>query len=354
MGNIDERDIMFSRMNYEENSPQYLDYYLKNPEKKEIDDELRNKLAKNKENMAYYNKIYTPLVDSTFRFLGDIKKYSEGDVNINRTPIDKIEFSSAIKDIALYFGAVLCGITEMKDYHFYSNRGRSAEIYGDEIDHSKHKYGIVFAVEMDKDNINRAPKLTESIEVTLGYTKAAMIGMMISYYIRELGYNARNHMDGNYLVLAPAVAQDAGLGELGRIGILVTEKYGPRVRLGVVTTDLELSPDVSKKSGIKEFCKICSRCAITCPGRAISKENPHFVNGVEKWQSNQESCFGMWTSLGTDCGVCLSSCPFSQNMNIEDISKLNESEEKRIEIFNKYSAKLGIRTFVKDNPKWMK
>lgn len=345
---------MFSRMNYEENSPQYLDYYSRNPDKKNIDDELRNKLVHNKENMAYFNKIYTPLVDSTFRFLGDIKKYSDGDVSLNKIPVDKEVFSAAIKDIARHFGADLCGITEMKDYHFYSNRGRNADTYGDEIDCEKHKYGIVFAIEMDKENINRAPKLAESIEVTLGYAKAAMIGMMISYYLRELGYNARNHMDGNYLVLAPAVAQDAGLGELGRIGLLVTEKYGPRVRLGVVTTDMELIPDEAKISGIKEFCKICNRCAITCPGRAISKENQRIVNGTEKWQSNQEACFGMWTSLGTDCGVCLSSCPFSQNMEMEDIIKINESEEKRIEILNKYSMKLGIRTFIKDNPIWMK
>ena len=41
----DERDIMFSRMQYKEGTPQYTDYYSCHPEKKEIDDENNNRYS---------------------------------------------------------------------------------------------------------------------------------------------------------------------------------------------------------------------------------------------------------------------------------------------------------------------
>ena len=47
---------------------------------------------------------------------------------------------------------------------------------------------------------------------------------------------ARAHIDGNYQVIAPLVARDAGLGTIGRMGLLMTPELGPRVRLAVVTT----------------------------------------------------------------------------------------------------------------------
>lgn len=354
MGRIDERDIMFSRMSYEKGTPQYKDYYSKNKDKKEIDDELREKIVNNSGKTAYYNQVYSPLIDSNFRFLADIRHLAEGEVSENKVELDKDSFSTTLKELAIEFGALSCGIVKMKDYHFYTNRGRHPENYGDEIDCEKHKYGIVFTIEMDKDNVNRAPKIPTAVESTLGYAKGAMIGMMLSYYIRELGYYARNHMDGNYLVVAPAVAEDAGLGEVGRIGLLVTKEYGPRVRLGVVTTDLELVEDEKVDYGIRQFCRICGKCAVTCPGKSIPKDDWKPYYGIDMWKSNQESCFGIWTSLGTDCCVCMSTCPLSQDMDREDRDKIGKTHEARIEVLQKYTEKYGIRYFIKDNPKWMK
>ena len=45
--------------------------------------------------------------------------------------------------------------------------------------------------------------------------------------IRRLGYPARAHIDGNYRVIAPLVARDAGLGEIGRMGLLMTPRSRP-------------------------------------------------------------------------------------------------------------------------------
>lgn len=346
MKRIDERDTMFARMSYEKGSEQYKDYYSKNPVKKEIDDELRSLPNICGEGTATYSPINSPIADAAFRFLNDIKKFSEGEINNNKVETNPEEMTRKIKNLAKYFGAKLVGITKMEDYHYYSYRGRNPETYGDKID-KLHKYGIVFAVEMNKEMINRAPQIEEVIAVTKGYMDAAIIGMWISYYIRELGYDARNSMDGNYLVVAPLVAQDGGLGEIGRNGILISKEYGQRVRLGVVTTDLPLIPDEKEEYGIKEFCKLCNKCSKTCPGKAIPSDDMKEINGVIRWQIEQEKCYGMWRRLGTDCGVCLSTCPFSQNIDLGLIDNMKNSKEVMMKILEKHEEKHGIRPYVR-------
>jgi len=338
---IDERDTMFARMSYQKDSEQYNDYYKRNPEKKQIDDELRELPHICGEGTATFHPLHSPFADAGFRFLGDIKKYVEGDVSENKVEVEKI------KKLSKYLGAKLVGVADMREYHFYSHRGRNPETYGEKID-KFHKYGIVFAVEMDKDMINRAPQCEEVIAVTKGYMDAAIIGMWISYYIRELGYEARNHMDGNYLVVAPLVAQDAGLGEIGRNGILITKEYGQRVRLGVVTTDMPLIADAREDFGIKEFCRVCNKCPKSCPGKAIPDGDMELIDGVMRWKINQEQCYGMWRRIGTDCGVCLSVCPFSQGVAMELIDEMKDTKKAMGTILKEYNEKYGIRPYIRE------
>ncbi|WP_432661772.1 reductive dehalogenase domain-containing protein [Wukongibacter baidiensis] len=347
MKRIDERDTMFARMSYQKDSEQYDDYYKRNPDKKEGDDELRALPNICGEGTATFHPLHSPFADAGFRFLGDIKKYVEGEVNPNRVEIEAEEITKKIKKFSKYLGAKLVGVTKMEDYHFYTHRGRNPETYGEKIDKFP-KYGIVFAVEMDKEMINRAPQCEEVLAVTKGYVDAAIIGMWLSYYIRELGYDARNHMDGNYLVVAPLVAQDAGLGEIGRNGILITKEYGQRVRLGVVTTDMPLIPDERNDFGIKEFCKVCNKCPKTCPGKAISRDDMELIDGVMRWKINQEQCYAVWRRLGTDCGVCLSTCPFSQGVSMELIDEMKDSKEAMEKILKEYEEKYGIRPYTRE------
>ncbi len=346
MKRIDERDTMFARANYKKGTAEYEDYYSRNKDKKKIDDEIRSLPNICGEGTATFHPIHSPVADAGFRFLADIRKYVDGEVSNTKVDVNPQEISNKIKKFTKYFGADLVGITEMKEYFYYSHRGRHRENYGEKVA-NLHKYGIVFAVEMDQDMINRAPQCEEVIEVVKGYVNAAIIGMWLSYYIRELGYEARNHMDGNYLVVAPLVAQSAGLGEIGRKGILVTKKYGSRVRLGVVTTNMPLIPDEPDEFGVKEFCTICEKCVKTCPGKAIPEGDPQEIDGVKRWQIKQEKCYEMWRRLGTDCGVCLSVCPFSQKIPEDLINKMKGSKEIMEEIIKGHEEKYGIRPYIR-------
>ncbi len=345
MKRFDERDTIFARMRYSKGTKEYEEYYKKNPQYKEIDDELRNMPFIGEEGTSTFNPVHSPLAIAGFQFLNDIKKLSEGQVSQKKIEIDSKIMTDKIKKLTKFFGANLVGITKMKEEHYYSYRGRDENTSGEQIDNF-HKYGIVFAVEMDKELIDLAPQFEEILATVKGYIDVSVIGMWLSYYIRLLGYEARNHMDGNYLSIVPLVAEDAGLGEIGRSGILITKEFGPRVRLGVVTTDMPLITDVKEEFGVKELCSICGKCAITCIGNAIPKGKIKETDDKLRWKIDAEKCYKVWRQVGTDCGICLSVCPFSQSIPHELVEQIKDSKDARDHILKEYSGKHGIMAFL--------
>jgi ferredoxin len=96
------------------------------------------------------------------------------------------------------------------------------------------------------------------------------------------------------------------------MGLLMTPTLGPRVRLGVVTTDLPLVPDQrDDDSSMLDFCRICLKCADNCPVRAIPDGDREMINGALRWRINPDTCFRYWNVIGTDCGRCMDVCPYS-------------------------------------------
>ncbi|WP_160719601.1 4Fe-4S dicluster domain-containing protein [Isachenkonia alkalipeptolytica] len=352
MKKYDERDNMFARMNLTPGTPEYREYYNEHPELKESDDALRAMAPLGGAGSATFHSVHTPLVGSAFQFLSEMKHLSEGAPASEKTPLPSPdEMTKLLKGLAGFYGAKLTGIAPMNPRHFYSHRGREAESYGNEVD-CDHPYGIVFAVEMDKEMIFHAPDVPEALAAVKGYVDTAVIGMMISYYIRSLGYQARNHMDGNYLLIAPLVAEDAGLGEIGRHGLLITKEYGPRVRLGVVTTDLPLVADNKESFGIPEFCRLCKRCAQSCPGKAIPSGEQTLIDGEPRWRISDTACYQRWRMLGTDCGICVASCPFSIGLDQESVRKMGDSPEVMRQLLRDFNQKHPLRPVNRDPVKW--
>jgi len=58
-----------------------------------------------------------------------------------------------------------------------------------------------------------------------------------------------------------------GLGEIGYSKMLLTPEFGPRVRVGIVITELELEPDPIMEPGT--LCNRCMACVNQCPGGCI-------------------------------------------------------------------------------------
>ena len=164
--------------------------------------------------------------------------------------------------------------------------------------------------------MGRAPDAPAVLESARKYVDGAVIAIQLANLCRRFGYSARAHIDGNYRVIAPLVARSAGLGEIGRMGILMTPNLGPRVRLGVVTTDLPLIPDarIDAQSMI-DFCSVCMKCAVNCPSQAIPYGDREEIDGAYLWKLDENRCFHYWNVIGTDCGICMTVCPFSHPDN---------------------------------------
>jgi len=185
---------------------------------------------------------------------------------------------------------------------------------------------IVLAFEMDYDALKSAPSLASCSTVGQGYSQMAETGHKVAEFLRNIGYKAAPC--GNDTSLSVPLAIEAGLGEASRMGLLVTEKYGPRIRLAKVYTDLEIEPDKPITFGVKEFCDVCMKCADACPGEAICHEPAQIIEegmefdtgkvtkstmtGVEKWFVNGERCLAFWAYNGADCGTCISVCPYNK------------------------------------------
>ena len=347
MKRADERDTIFARMRYEKGSPEYEEYYKRRPEKKELDDLLRSMPALCSPGTETYDPVNAPIAEANFRFLEDIRPLVDGETSRKRLILDPEVMTRKIKAMAVYYGAPMVGIARLGEQHFYCRKGRPKEDYGRSIS-VPHPFGIVFAVPMDMDRINQAPGLPVVVESSLSYVKVAIIGMLLSYYIRETGYEARNHMDGNYLVVPNRVALDAGMGEFGRCGMLVTQDYGPAVRFAVVTTDLPLLPDKPRKFGLGTFCRICRNCAIECPVQALSeKDDPR------EWKVKSEKCYKYWRTVGTDCSICIRACPFSQGLASGFNGNFNDNPQAVGNIMKKFRGISGQRPDPVDPSDWI-
>jgi ferredoxin len=312
----DERDYMFSR-NMLQFHPHLLGkYYAAHPGKKEIDRKIFQKPELGEPGHVFYDKYYSPVFEAAFTYLHRTRGAAMGETASEKQEIQTDKFVRAIKEMACYYGAVDVGITGLKPYHFYSHAGRHAENWGETI-RSTHRTAIVIVTAMDINMIESAPALPVILESSRQYVEVAKIANIIAHYIRSFGYDARAHTDGNYQVLCVPAAVDAGLGVLGRIGLLVHPVHGPCVRLSVVTTQLELPelPPTKKKftmSTIESFCDICKKCADNCPTQSICKEEEPSSRGFKHWSVNQETCFSYWKNTGTDCGFCIRVCPYTK------------------------------------------
>lgn len=312
---IDERDVIFARFDTKEGTKIFDGYYARRPEFKKTDDEIRKLPDILSSHHIGKNPLLFSLAASEFDFLEHQLTQVSGEECAEKAQTSASENTRIIKDIIRYFGADLCGICLLNQAYVYSYTGRGPEPYGSVIE-LKHKYAIVFALEMDLEMVASAPQAPVIVETAKKYVEAAKISITVANFIRRLGYPARAHIAGsNYQAMLPPLAWEAGLGELGRLGILITSKYGPRARLGLISTDLPLVPDRPKTLGIQNFCEKCQKCAANCPARAIPRGDKIEENGVLRWALNREECYRFWRKSGTDCAVCIYVCPYSKPSN---------------------------------------
>ena len=136
------------------------------------------------------------------------------------------------------------------------------------------------------------------------------IGLTVTAAIQDLGYQAvpipasqmvdwktqKGHLSHKH------VAWAAGLGWIGRNNLLVHEKFGSRIRLVTILTDLPLAIN---SPSIKD-CGSCLNCLSVCPAGAIKVRQEEF---------DHLRCFEQLRTFAKTlhfshniCGICVKAC----------------------------------------------
>jgi len=322
---FDERDHVFARnRSIRPGSEQYKAYYREHPEREVPDAQRRSRGGPLGHLGTIDSPHQRPNVAATLACL-NMPLYLSTPEKVSPKPHftlerEKVEMSpqeatERVKGFARHLGADLVGITEIDPLWVYSHRGEifheNWEDWGKEIN-PEHKYAVVFAEEMDFDMVGSAPHTPSVMESMKNYSKGAYISAQVAAFIANLGYSATANHLRHYDLILPPLAVDAGLGEVGRLGYLMTKELGARVRLSAVTTDLPLIPDKPVDIGAEDFCRFCKKCATCCPSNSIpTDDDPEAYNGTLKWKLNAETCFEYWGKIGTDCCICMKVCPWS-------------------------------------------
>jgi ferredoxin len=237
-------------------------------------------------------------------------------VSPEQLPVTDLEWmTSRVKEVARFYGANLVGITELDERWVYSHyfepiTGNNGKLV------MPYKYAIVMGIEMYWPFINQSPDPGASAATALIYSRMAETASSLAKYIRALGYEAIPC--GNDTAQSIPLAIDAGLGELGRNGLLLSPEYGPRQRICKVLTNLPLIPDQPIDFGIQSYCETCHACASACPVDAIrwderTTEQTSISNrkGILRWPVDVARCYLFWQENGMDCSNCIAACPWA-------------------------------------------
>ena len=229
------------------------------------------------------------------------------------------EMAREIKYAAKTLGADLVGITRNDERWLYTH-AYSRENEAEKPQEISSDLGnvIVIAQSMDRELLRTAPSALSGTATGATYSRDTIVLLAIAQYITNLGYRAVASMNDSALAIPLAI--QAGLGEYGRHGLLITREFGPRVRLGKVFTDMPLAHDRPISFGVKETCDICRACTVGCPARAIADAEPSTavhnrsnIRGIRKWTTDAEKCFRFWANQNTDCSICVRVCPYNRD-----------------------------------------
>lgn len=101
----------------------------------------------------------------------------------------------------------------------------------------------------------------------------------------------------------------SGLGFVGKSGLFLSEKYGSKVRLATIITDMPLSNELPV---IENGCGNCQACQTACPAGAIYGVPPT-TDGERNFDAEKCSRYMKEhfqdIGRGSVCGVCIKVCP---------------------------------------------
>ncbi len=215
-----------------------------------------------------------------------------------------------IKAALYYLGVDAVGLSACPDWTYYSHDAAGQPIT------PYHDNAISMIIDQGHETMEGASgdDWIACAQSMRAYLRFSLLGGVLAQHIRRLGYTARVHSVMDDEVLHPPLLLLSGLGEVSRIGEVILNPFlGPRLKSGVVTTNMPMRHDQPIDFGLQRFCEACNKCARECPSGAITAGPKLMFNGYEIWKSDSQKCttYRVSQKNGAMCGRCMKTCPWN-------------------------------------------
>ena len=249
-----------------------------------------------------------------------INQANKGKVNPRKVPVsDPVAMTRHIKAVGRTMGADVIAVAQAHPSFLYAGSryvqdGTAEDAYQQLTPAElvkKFPYVIVATTAWDYNKLQAHRHFIGDAAYHVSQIKANLILKALEGYVKELGYTALRGV-----VIPQAAGVASGVGELGRNGLVINKTFGARIHMpDPILTDLPLVADKPVDIGVEDFCKICRKCANTCPTNSISFGDKVVHNGVEKYKINWLTCYKLrpyvhdyWGS----CLTCAAVCPYTK------------------------------------------
>lgn len=255
------------------------------------------------------HQLLAPLMSDSYKRLQEkykprstelLEKIRDYHLHRPEAPPQPDNLAARLKEEAGRLGIDVIGITNFDRRYVYSNYKRRVHF----------KRVIVIGAEQPWAPTQEQTGSSELLDVTLEtFLRITELAINLADFLRANGYRTQFLAGplGLDLVKILPYAVDAGLGQMGANGQLLSPYFGSRWRPVAMSTDAPLEIDSPKDFGINTLCEKCQVCVRRCPGRALSKQKVYW-RGVLKYKVIAERCIPMLDRYSA-CGVCIKVCP---------------------------------------------
>jgi len=209
---------------------------------------------------------------------------------------DPSELTKEVRARAAAIGLSAIGITKFDPRYTFASS--SEEWFGQTV--------IVCVREQDYEATQTIPSHRAEVATHATYIELMEMTAKLCSFLHKKGFRARTtYTRGDGIAIHYAV--EAGLGQLGINGQLLTPIAGSRCRLLPIYTDAPLVRDQPHDYGVTKLCDACKVCVRRCPSGAIpSQRKMH--RGVEKSKIKPERCLPV-VAQAHGCAICMKVCP---------------------------------------------
>ncbi len=229
---------------------------------------------------------------------------------VHPSTTDPARNAANIKAALYWLGVDAAGLSACPDWTYYSHDAAGQPIT------PYHENAISMIIDQGHETMEGASgdDWIACAQSMRAYLRFSLLGGVLAQHLRNLGYTARVHSVMDDEVLHPPLLLLSGLGEVSRIGEVILNPFlGPRLKSGIVTTNMPLAHDKPIDFGLQRFCEACNKCARECPSGAITAGPKLMFNGYEIWKSDSQKCttYRVAQKNGAMCGRCMKTCPWN-------------------------------------------